>query len=73
MGAFVEAAGERVVVGDVPEAVGDFFEADVFMVQRLAEEVLARVQTEGPGAADFADLELAGILRWGDAFGIRSR
>lgn len=43
VGVVVEAAAERVVVEDVPEAVGDLFEADVFVVERLAQDVLAGI------------------------------
>lgn len=70
MGVFVETAKERLVVDDVPEAILDFFESDVFLVERLAQEVLAGVEPEGAGGADAPDLEVAGILRWGDVFGI---
>lgn len=49
---FIEAAQESLIVDDVPEAVVDLFESDVLMVERLAEEVLPRVQAEGTGAAD---------------------
>ena len=73
MGVFVEAAEEGLVVNDVPEAVLDFFEADVFVIERLAQEVLAGVQAEGPRTADASDLEVAGVVRRGDAFGIRLR
>ena len=41
VGVFVEAAEERVVVGDVPEAIIDLFEADVFVIERLAQELLS--------------------------------
>ena len=41
VGVFVEAAEEGLVVDDVPEAVLDFFEPDVFVIERLAQEVLA--------------------------------
>ena len=44
MGLLVEAAEERLVVEDVPEAVSDRFEPDVFVVERLAQEVLAGVE-----------------------------
>ena len=51
VGLLVEAAEERVVVEDVPEAVSDLFEPDVFVVERLAQEVLAGVEAERTGAA----------------------
>jgi hypothetical protein len=51
VGVFVEAAEERVVVEDVPEAVSDLFEPDVFVVERSAQALLAGVEAEGPGAA----------------------
>lgn len=70
---FVEAAEEGVVVDDVPQAVLDFFEPDVVVVERLAQEVLAGVEAEGAGAADAADFEVAGVLGRGNAFGIGSR
>ena len=70
---FVEAAEEGVVVDDVPEAVLDFFEPDVVVVERLAQEVLAGVEAEGAGAADAPDLEVARVLGRGNAFGIGSR
>ena len=41
VGVFVEAAEEGLVVDDVPEAVLDFFEPDVLVVECLAQEVLA--------------------------------
>jgi len=61
VGVFVEAAEERLVVKNVPEAVFDFFEPDVFVVERLAQEVLARVQAKGAGGADAPDLEVARV------------
>ena len=72
MGVFVEAAEEGLVVDDVPEAVLDFLESDVFVVERLAQEVLAGVEAEGAGAADVPDLEVAGVLRRGDPFRVGS-
>ena len=51
MGLLVEAAEECLVVDDVPEAVSDLFEPDVFVVERLAQAVLAGVEVEGAGAA----------------------
>jgi len=63
VGVFVEAAEERLVIEEVPESVGDFFEPDEFAIECLAQEVLASVEAEGAGAADPADLEVAGILR----------
>jgi len=50
---FVEAAEERLVIEDVPEAVGDLFESDVFMVEDLAQEVLPRVQRKVPAPLTF--------------------
>ena len=60
--AFIESTEQRVVVEDVPDRVVDFFEADVLVVESLAEEVLSGVQVEGAGPADLADLEVAGDL-----------
>jgi hypothetical protein len=48
VGVFVEAAEEGLVVEDVPEAVLDFFECDVFVIERLAQEVLAGVEGKVP-------------------------
>ena len=73
MSVFVEAAEERLVIEDVPEAVGDLFESDVFMVEGLAQEVLPPVQAEGTGAADLPDLEVAGVFGRREAFGIEPR
>jgi len=70
VGVFVEASEQRLVVDQVPEAVLDFFEADVFAVERLAQKVLAGVESEGAGVADPSHLEVAGVLGRGDAFGI---
>jgi hypothetical protein len=67
---FVEAAEERLVIEDIPEAVGDLFQADVFVIERLAQEVLAGVEPEGAGPADPPDLEVARVLGRGDALGI---
>jgi len=64
-GMVVEAAEERVVVEDVPEAVVDLFKADVLVVERLAHEVLAGVKPERACAGDAADFAVAGILGWG--------
>ena len=64
VGVVVEAAEEGVVVEDVPEAVGDLFQPDVFVVERLAQEVLARVEAERAGAGDAADFTVAGVLGW---------
>jgi len=62
VGVFVKASEERVVVEEVPEAVLDFLQPDVFVVERLAQEVLAGVEPEGASAADAAHFEMAGIL-----------
>jgi len=70
--AFIEASQKRVVVNDVPSAVFDLFEADLFVVQRLAQKMLSRVQTEGAGPADLADFEMARIFRRGGAFRVGS-
>ena len=42
VGVFVEAAEEGLVVEDVPEAVLDFFESDVFLVERLGSGSVGR-------------------------------
>ncbi len=39
--AFIETSEERIVVDQIPEPVVHFFEADVFTVEGLAEEVLS--------------------------------
>jgi hypothetical protein len=44
---FVKAPKKRVVVDDVPEAIFDLFEANVFVIECLAEKVLPGVQAEG--------------------------
>lgn len=67
---FVEAAEQGLVVDEVPEAVLHFFEPDVFVVEGLAQEVLAGMEPEGPGAADASDFEVAGVFGWGNAFRI---
>jgi hypothetical protein len=70
--AFIEPTEKGVVVDDVPEGVVDFFEADVLVVEGLAEEVLPGVQAEGAGPADFAELEVTGVLGWSNALRIQS-
>ncbi len=70
MGVLVEAAEERVVVEDVPEAVSDLFESDVFVVERLAQEVLAGVEPERARAGDASDFAMARVLGRGDPIGI---
>ena len=67
---FVKATEQGLVVDEVPEAVPHFFEPDVFVIEGLAQEVLAGVEPEGAGAADASDLEVAGVFAWGNAFGI---
>ena len=62
VGAFVEVAGEGIVIHDVPDAVGDFFEADVLVIESLTEEVLARMQVERSGSAHFTDLKVTGVF-----------
>ncbi len=54
---FVEATEERFVVDDIPDAVLDFFEPDVFVVERLAQEMLAGVQAEGAGSSSARTLD----------------
>jgi hypothetical protein len=72
VGVFVEATEQGLVVDEVPEAVLYFFQPDVFGVEGLAQEVLAGVEPEGPGAADASDFEVAGVFGWRNAFGIGS-
>ena len=47
----------RVVVDQIPDSVVHFFEADVFTVEGLAEEVLSGMQAEGAGVADAGDFQ----------------
>ncbi len=43
MSAFIETSEERIVVDQIPDPVVHFFEADVFTVEGMAEEVLSGV------------------------------
>lgn len=52
VGVVGEATEERVVIEDVPEAVRDLFEAEVFVVERMAHEVLAGVEAKGARAGE---------------------
>ncbi len=61
---FIETSEERIVVDQIPDPVVHFFEADVFTVEGLAEEVLSRVQAEGAGVADATDFKVCGVLGW---------
>jgi len=69
----VEAAEQRGVVDDVPDAIIDRFETDVLAVEGLAEVSVAAVDDEVASVAYPAHLEVAGILRGKDADGIGSR
>ena len=62
MSAFIETSEKRTVVDQVPDPVVHFFEADVFTVEGLAEEVLSGVQAEGAGVADATDFKVCGVL-----------
>ncbi len=62
MSAFIETSEKRAVVDQVPDPVVHFFEADVFTVEGLAEEVLSGVQAEGAGVADATDFEVRWVL-----------
>ena len=62
MSAFIETSEERVVVDQIPDPVVHFFEADVFTVEGLAEEVLSGVQAEGAGVADATDFKVWRVL-----------
>jgi len=73
VGAFVESSEQRVVIDDIPDAIVHLLEPDRFAVERLTRQVLAEGETERTGVADAANLEVARILRRGDAFGIRTR
>jgi hypothetical protein len=39
---FVEPAEERLVIEDIPKAVGDLFQVDVFVIERLAQDSVGR-------------------------------
>ena len=45
---FVDLSEQRLVVHDIPDAVGDLFETNVLVPQRLTEEWLSRVEPELP-------------------------
>ena len=62
MSAFIEPSEKRLVVDQIPDPVVHFFEADVFTVEGLAEEVLSGVQAEGAGVADATDFKVCGVL-----------
>jgi hypothetical protein len=47
---FVEAE-HRLIGEDVPQAVRDFFQPDVFVVESLAQRVLTRMKAEGAGTS----------------------
>jgi hypothetical protein len=53
VGVFVEAAEERVVVEDVPEAVGDLFESDVFMVEAWLKKCCPECRRKVPAPLTF--------------------
>ncbi len=62
MSAFIKTSEKRTVVDQIPNPVVHFFEANVFTVECLAEEVLSGVQAEGAGVADATDFKVCGVL-----------
>ena len=56
--AFIDLAEQRTVIDDVPNAIADFFEADVFAAEGVAEERLTRLQAERAGRAHAPDLHV---------------
>ena len=62
-GALVDLTEQRTVINDVPNAVGDFFQGDVFAAEGVAEERLTRLQAERAGRAHAPDLHVRWIVR----------
>jgi len=72
-GALVESAQAERAEVDIPFAVVDLDEPDVFLAQGLADIDPLLVPADAAVATDAADLVVAGILQRGEAGGIRSR
>lgn len=51
-----------VVVDDAPDRIVDFLQADVLVLERVAEEVLTGEQPEVFGSTDLPDLEVPRVL-----------
>ena len=70
--AFVDLSEQRTVIHDVPNAVADFFEADVFSAKDLTQEGLLGVEPERARATDTTDFQVRRIGGRGDVLGIRT-
>jgi hypothetical protein len=58
----LERAEEEVIEVDGPDPIGGFLKPDVALRQGLAEEELARLESESAGVRDQADQVVTGIL-----------
>ncbi len=70
--AFVDFSEQRTVIHDVPNAVADLFEADVFAAKDLTQERLLGVEPERARATDPTDFQVRRIGGRGDVLGIRT-
>jgi hypothetical protein len=56
-----------------PEAVVDFFEADVFLEQAVADVDPALLPSDAAVFADLSDFEVSGVLGWRETWRQGSR
>ena len=59
---FVDAAEQHLAEVDRPDAVGDLFEADGMLLERVRDEEQALLEVDGAGIGDAFHDELPGVL-----------
>jgi hypothetical protein len=69
---FIDLPEQRSVVHDVPNAIANFFEANVFAAKDLAQERLLGMEPERAGATHASDFEVRGIGGRSDVLGVRT-
>jgi hypothetical protein len=57
----IDLPEQRTLIDDVPHAVADLFETDVFALEHLAQEGLLRVEAEPARGTDATDFQMRGI------------